>query len=96
GSHQSVTRAWLRPTLMTDSLTRKEGAGQLVGQGFELDVYGAVGAPKESFVKFTKAEDGGEDGEGSWYPAEQGYRPGSEKRSMQRYLEGGFITTGKG
>ena len=46
GSHQSVTRAWLRPTLMTDSMTRKDGAGQLIGKGFELDVYCADGAPE--------------------------------------------------
>ncbi len=91
GSHQSVTRAWLRPTLMTDSLTRKDGAGQLIGKGFELDVYCADGAPKESFVKFTKAEDGGESGEGLWYPAEQGYRPGTENETMQRFLAGAFI-----
>jgi len=91
GSHQSVTRAWLRPTLMTDSMTRKDGAGQLIGKGFELDVYCADGAPKESFVKFTKAEDGGEDGTGVWYPAQQGFRPGSENKAMLRFLAGGFI-----
>lgn len=91
GSHQSVTRAWLRPTLMTDSMTRKDGAGQLIGKGFELDVYCADGAPKESFVKFTKAEDGGEDGTGLWHPAAQGYRPGNENEAMLRYLSGGFV-----
>jgi nitrate reductase alpha subunit len=91
GSHQSVTRAWLRPTLMTDSLTRKDAAGQLVGKGFELDVYCADGAPKESFVKFTKAEDGGESGEGLWYPAAQGYRPGRENAAMTRYLAGAYV-----
>ena len=52
----------------------------------------AMGAlPKESFVKFTKAEDGGEDGTGLWYPAAQGYRPGTENDAMQRYLAGGFV-----
>ena len=91
GSHQSVTRAWLRPTLMTDSMTRKDAAGQLIGKGFELDVYCADGAPKESFVKFTKAEDGGEDGTGLWYPAEQGFRPGSENDAMKKYMAGGYI-----
>ncbi len=96
GSHQSVTRAWLRPTLMTDSLTRKEGAGQLIGKGFELDVYGAVGAPKESFVKFTKAEDGGESGEGVWHPAKQGFRPGSASDPMKRFLGGRYIVTENG
>ena len=86
-----MTRAWLRPTLMTDTMTRKDGAGQLIGKGFELDVYCADGAPKESFVKFTKAEDGGEDGTGVWHPAEQGFRPGSENDAMKTYLDGGYI-----
>jgi nitrate reductase alpha subunit len=76
---------------MTDTMTRKDAAGQLIGKGFELDVYCADGAPKESFVKFTKAEDGGEDGTGVWYPAEQGYRPGSENDAMKQYLDGGYI-----
>ena len=91
GSHQSVTRAWLRPTLMTDSFTRKDGVGQAIGKGFELDVYCPVGAPKESFVKFTKAEDGGESGEGLWYPAAKGYRPGTVNDSMRQYLTGTYV-----
>ncbi len=93
GSHQSVTRAWLRPTLMTDSMNRKEAYGQKIGKGFELDVYCADGAPKESFVKFTKAEDGGEDGTGTWHPAAQGFRPGSENEAMKKFLAGGYIET---
>jgi nitrate reductase alpha subunit len=91
GSHQSVTRAWLRPTLMTDSLTRKDAAGQVIGQGFELDVHCADGAPKEAFVRITKAEDGGERGEGEWSPLRAGFRPGRPSWSMQRYLRGDFI-----
>ncbi len=94
GSHQSVTRAWLRPTLMVDTIARKEGGGQVVGEGFEADVYCANGAPKESFVKMEKAEDGGEDAEGVWYPAEQGFRPGHENDAMRRFLDGAFITKG--
>lgn len=90
GSHQSITRAWLKPTLMTDSLVRKEPAGQLIGEGFALDVYGATGAPKESFVKITRAEDGGESGTGLWYPAAQGFRPGYENAAMLRYLRGEY------
>jgi nitrate reductase alpha subunit len=96
GSHQSVTRAWLRPTLMTDSMTRKDGAGQVIGQGFELDVYCADGAPKESFVKFTRAEEGGEDGTGLWDPAAKGFRPGVENEAMRRFLAGGFIADNQG
>ena len=95
GSHQSVTRAWLRPTLMTDSMVRKDGAGQVIGKGFELDVYCADGAPKESFVRIEKAEDGGEDEEGLWYPAAQGFRPGHESDAMRRFLDGAYITQGK-
>jgi len=96
GSHQSVTRAWLRPTLMTDSMTRKEGAGQVIGAGFELDVYCADGAPKESFVKITKAEDGGESTTGLWYPAAQGFRPGHENDAMKTFLAGAYVGSGKG
>ena len=93
GSHQSVTRAWLRPTLMTDSVSRKAAYGQGMGKGFELDVYCAVGAPKESFVKFSKAEDGGESGEGLWSPAERGFRPGVANDAMTVFLAGGYVGT---
>jgi len=90
GSHQSITRAWLKPTLMTDSLVRKEGSGQLIGKGFALDVHGATGAPKESFVKIAKAEDGGESGTGLWNPAAEGFRPTYENDAMKRYLRGDY------
>jgi len=90
GSHQSITRAWLKPTLMTDSLVRKEPSGQLLGKGFALDVHGATGAPKESFVKIEKAEDGGESGVGLWAPAAEGFRPGYENDAMKRYLRGDY------
>lgn len=91
GSHQSITRAWLRPTLLTDSLTRKDTIGQTMGKGFALDVHGAVGAPKESFVKISRAEPGGETGEGVWDPAAKGYRPTYEGEAMKRYLAGEFV-----
>ncbi|OGS48845.1 MAG: hypothetical protein A3K68_06895 [Euryarchaeota archaeon RBG_16_68_13] len=90
GSHQSVTRAWLKPTLMTDSLVRKSSSGQRIGTGFENDVHGATGAPKESFVKIEKAEDGGIGGEGLWYPAWKGFRPTYESLAMLRYLRGDY------
>ena len=32
GSHQSATRGWLKPTLMTDSLVRKTMFGQAIGK----------------------------------------------------------------
>ena len=44
---------------MTDSLTRKAYFGQEIGKGFLPDVHLPTGAPKESIVKITKAEDGG-------------------------------------
>jgi len=91
GGHQSATRAWLRPTLLTDSIVRKNNMGQVIGQGFESDVYCANGAPKESFVKITKAEDGGMGGKGLWRPVTQGLRPTKESDAMKQYLSGGFV-----
>ncbi len=91
GSHQSGTRSWLRPTLLTDSLTRKNLMGQQIGQGFVPDVHCANGAPRESFVKFTRSEPGGMDG-GIWEPARLGIRPMSEDERMERYLAGEFVT----
>jgi len=91
GSHQSATRAWLKPTLMTDSLARKEYFGQVIGKGFAADIHCTTGAPKESFVKITKAEDGGVK-EKLWRPAKLGLRPGYETEAMKKFLMGEFIT----
>ncbi|MHA2620761.1 MAG: molybdopterin-dependent oxidoreductase [bacterium JZ-2024 1] len=91
GSHQSATRAWLKPTLMTDSLTRKNYFGQVIGKGFEADVNCTVGAPKESFVKITRAEDGGMNGERLWRPAAMGFRPTYESEEFRKYLAGEFF-----
>jgi nitrate reductase alpha subunit len=91
GSHQSGTRSWLRPTLLTDSLTRKNLMGQQIGAGFCPDVHCANGAPRESFVKITRAEPGGRDGDGSWRPVTLGIRATQESDAMQRYLGGGFV-----
>jgi nitrate reductase alpha subunit len=91
GSHQSATRAWLKPTLMTDSLARKEYFGQNIGKGFAPDIHCPVGAPKESFVKISKAEDGGMNGNKLWRPAALGLRPGYENESMKKFLKGEFI-----
>jgi nitrate reductase / nitrite oxidoreductase, alpha subunit len=92
GGHQSAVRTWLRPTLMTDSLVRKEVYGQSIGAGFLIDVHCTVGAPKESFVKITRAEAGGMDGEGLWRPAALGLRPTYESNAMKEYLAGEFIS----
>ena len=78
GSHQSCTRGWLRPTLMTDSLVRKNTIGPVIGKGFAPDVNCPNGSPRDSFVKFTKAEDGGIEGNEKWRPVRLGFRPPNE------------------
>ena len=91
GSHQSGTRAYLRPTQMTDSMNRKAYFGQQIGKGFEADVHSPSGAPKEGFVKVEKAEEGGMDGIGEWRPLTLGLRPESPSEAMQAYLAGEFV-----
>lgn len=96
GSHQSATRAWLKPTLMTETLVHKSMFGQQLAKGFEPDIHCPVGAPRESFVKITKAESGGLDGKGKWRPAALGFRPTYENQAMKTYLKGQFIKAKKG
>jgi nitrate reductase alpha subunit len=91
GSHQSCTRGYIKPTHMTDSLVRKGAFGQEIGKGFAADIHCPTGAPRESFVKITKAEDGGMDGQKLWRPAQLGYRPTYEDPAMQRFLKGEYI-----
>lgn len=95
GSHQSATRAWLKPTLMTETLVHKALFGQEVEMGFAADVHCPVGAPREAFVKITKAENGGLGNKGLWRPASLGFRPTYENTAMKQYLKGRFIK-GKG
>jgi nitrate reductase alpha subunit len=90
GSHQSVTRGWLKPTLMTDSLVRKGLFGHDMGKGFLPDSHCPTGAPRESIVKITKAEDGGIGGHGRWRPVDLGLRPGSESDALRRFLAGDY------
>jgi len=92
GSHQSATRSWLRPTLMTDSLVRKDTIGPIIGKGFAPDVNCPNGAPRESFVKFTKAEDGGYEGHALWRPARLGLRPTYETDAVKTFLQGGYVS----
>jgi len=94
GSHQSATRGWLKPTLMTDSLSRKELMGHLMGQGFLPDSHCPTGAPREAIVKITRAEPGGLNGKGLWRPAALGLRPGYESETMKKYLRGEFTKKG--
>jgi nitrate reductase alpha subunit len=91
GSHQSATRAWLKPTLMTESLVHKDMFGQAIVKGFLADVHCPVGAPREAFVKLTKHEAGGVDGKSLWRPAALGFRPTYESDAMKLYLKGKFV-----
>jgi nitrate reductase / nitrite oxidoreductase, alpha subunit len=91
GSHQSATRAWLKPTLMTETLVHKDMFGQELMKGFLPDVHCPVGAPREAFVKLTKAEHGSIDKTGLWRPAALGLRPSYESPGMLRYLQGKFV-----
>jgi nitrate reductase alpha subunit len=95
GSHQSATRGWLKPTLMTDSLVRKGTFGQGIGKGFMPDVHCPTGAPREAFVKITLAEPGGIEGKGVWRPVALGIRPRNESAEMLSYLSGDFINKKK-
>jgi nitrate reductase alpha subunit len=94
GSHQSATRGWLKPTLMTDTLSRKELMGQAMGQGFLPDSHCPTGAPRESIVKITKAEAGGMGGSGLWRPAQLGLRPGYENETFKAFLRGDYTKKG--
>ncbi|MBM2841006.1 MAG: nrxA, partial [Bacteroidetes bacterium] len=94
GSQQSITRGWLQPTMMTDSLVRKDVIGQHIGQGYEEDVNSPNTCPKETLVRITKAEDGGMDGKGVWDPVKTELTPANENETMKKYLKGEFITKG--
>jgi nitrate reductase alpha subunit len=93
GSHQSCTRGWLKPTWMTDTLVVKELLDQTLTHGFVPDVHCPTGAPREAFVKITKAEDGGLNGKGLWLPAQKGLRPTYETDALKAYIAGKFILT---
>ena len=75
---------------MTDSLVRKDTIGPVISKGFAPDVHCPNGAPRDSFVKFTKAEDGGINGK-LWRPAELGLRPTYSREAMKTFLQGGFV-----
>ena len=92
GSQQSLTRGWLQPTQMTDSLVRKAYYGQAIGTGYEPDINSPNTCPKETLVRVRKAEDGGLGGVGVWAPATTGHTPGNESAAQLRYLRGEFIT----
>lgn len=91
GSHQSCTRGWLKPTWMTDTLARKDLIGQQIGKGFAPDVHCPTGAPREAFVKITKAEKGSIDGKQAWGPAREGLRPTYESDALKAYMSGSLV-----
>ena len=93
GGHQSCTRSFIKPTMMTDTMVRKNSFTQQVGQGFEADVYCPTGAPRESFVKITRAEAGGLGGKGLWRPAQKGLTPGHETDALKRFIKGEFVSS---
>ena len=96
GSHQSATRAWLRPTQQTETLVHKTMFGQALEKGFAADIHCVTGAPREAFVKITRAEAGGLDGKGLYRPAALGFRPTYENKAMKEYLKGGFLKGSSG
>ncbi len=70
---------------------RKDNFGQGIGKGFEIDVHGATGAPREAFVKISLAEKGGLEGVGLWEGAQKGMRPTYEDEDFKKFLKGGFV-----
>jgi nitrate reductase alpha subunit len=91
GSHQSCTRGFIKPTMMTDSLNVKDVGSQVMRQGFVPDVHCPTGAPREAMVRITRAEAGGLNGKGLWGPAEQGLRPTYESATLKKFIAGDFV-----
>jgi len=91
GSHQAITRAFLQPTLMTDSLVRKDIWGWKIDHGYEYDTHAPNTCPKETLVKITKAENGGIGGLDVWDPVKTGYTPGYENDDMKKFIRGEFV-----
>lgn len=95
GGHQSLTRSWLKPTHQTATLISRKSWTNEITKGFNVDVHCVTGAPRESIAKFTKAEEGGLNGQGLWRPAALGLRPTYENAEFKNYLQGGFVKVSK-
>lgn len=95
GGHQSVTRTWLKPTHQTETLISRKLFSHQLQKGFAADVHCVTGAPRESIVKFAKAEEGGVGGKGLWRPVLLGLRPTAESDAFKQYLHGGYVTLSK-
>ncbi|MEE9591759.1 MAG: nitrate oxidoreductase subunit alpha, partial [Thermodesulfobacteriota bacterium] len=91
GSQQSITRSWLMPMHMTDTLFHKKKAAMTFMHGGEADNHTVNTVPKETLVKITKAEDGGLGAKGIWEPARTGFSPANESKFMKLYIVGGTI-----
>jgi nitrate reductase alpha subunit len=91
GSHQSLTRSWLKPTHQTNSLITRRHFTHEVTKGFQADVHCVTGAPREAMCRVLKAEDGGLGGKGLWRPVQLGLQPTNESPAMKQYLGGGFV-----
>ena len=65
--------------------------GQKITQGFVPDVHCPTGAPRESFVRISKAESGGIGGKGLWAPAAKGLRPTYENDTLKNFIAGKFV-----
>jgi nitrate reductase alpha subunit len=91
GSHQSLTRSWLKPTHQTNTLISRRHFGHELTRGFQADVHCVTGAPREAMCRVLKAEDGGLGGRGRWRPVALGLRPANESPALRQYLTGGFV-----
>jgi nitrate reductase alpha subunit len=91
GSHQSLTRSWLKPTHQTESLITRRLFTHELTRGFQADVHCVTGAPREAMCRVLKAEDGGLGGRGLWRPVALGLRPANEGPALRQYLAGGFV-----
>jgi nitrate reductase alpha subunit len=90
GSHQSLTRSWLKPTHQTQSLITRRHFGHELTKGFQADVHCVTGAPREAMCRVLKAEEGGIGGKGLWRPVTLGLRPTNESPAMKVYLAGAY------
>jgi nitrate reductase alpha subunit len=91
GSHQSLTRSWLKPTHQTQTLIARKNFTHEVARGFQADIHCVTGAPREAMCRLLKAEDGGIGGKGPWRPVTLGLRPANESPAMRQYVAGGFV-----
>lgn len=91
GSPQSCTRNWLMPMHQTDTLFHKAKLRMAFLFGGEADNHAVNTVPKETLVKLTKAELGGEGGQSLWSGAATPFGPHSDAPENEQYLAGGYL-----